>query len=93
MIHYGFRIPEEILKLIKQHAKQKGITESDMMRLVIVKGLDQETSMNTKLLLESVCLNRRIAANIDMELLNQAREDAKYMLSQLTSEQELEEFE
>lgn len=85
MIQITFRVPDNIVKKAKLLATEKGIKDAEMFRLLMARGLEAENILSTKLLLESLCLNRRIAANIDVELVEKARQDAQYMLEQISN--------
>jgi len=79
----SLRLPDELVRRIKLMAKERGSSDSEMMRVLMLRGLDQEGSLNTKLLLESLCLARRIAAVHDIELIEKARNDAQVLLEQI----------
>ena len=83
-MHISLRIKDKTVEQIKELAQQNGITVSQMTRQLITTGLDNNKVKSTKVILETLCLSRRIAANIDIELLERAREDAQILLEKIS---------
>lgn len=85
LIRICVRVDEDVAKEVKSLAIKYGIKESEMWRLVITKGLSHEVNQNTQMLIEVLCISRRLSAYTNMEVLHDAKDDAKIILDDLTN--------
>jgi len=82
----SIRISDEISKTVKRMAADRKVTPSEMWRILIVRGISLQDTPHTKIMVESLCLNRRIASQFDMALLSQAKADAKTIMEVIDSQ-------
>jgi len=86
MIQVGFRVHDATAKAVRKKAKEQNISESEVWRNIVSRGLSYEDMVATKIMLESLCLNRRIAATMDADILNSAREDTEILFSKIVND-------
>ena len=82
-MHASFRISEEVGNRVHKLASQHNIKPSQMYRILLIRGLDAESTLSIKFLIESLCLLRRLSDSVDPTLLDQAQKDADIILDEL----------
>ena len=82
-MHVTFRISDPIGARVLALASEHKVKPSDMWRLLVMRGLDAESTLTIKYLVESLCVTRRLAASVDIELLKKAQADADDILARL----------
>lgn len=78
-----FRAPEDVIDVVVLRAKEKGVSEAEVWREAAVRGLSIEDTAHLRMLAECLCISRRLAADRDIALLKQAKDDTRYILSTL----------
>jgi len=89
-MHTTIRLDGNLALKVKRYSKKYGITQSAAIRLLVGRGLDREEMTNTSMIVEALCINRRLAAHTDLEIVQQAKKDAKIILDDLLNIRSLE---
>ena len=77
------RFEDETIKRIRRLSQLHKISEADMWRLVVARGLDSEEKVALKMQVEALCLVRRLVGSTDPELYKAAKRDAISILESI----------
>lgn len=83
MVRLCVRFPDDVVIRVKKMAKERGVAEAEMWRAIVLRGLDSESNIATKYLIEALCVSRRLAASVDVDILKKAQSDADDILARL----------
>jgi len=83
MLVMHLRFPDEVVVRIKKLARKHGISEAEAWRSVVLRGLVQEEWIGTHIAVETLCIARRLAAEENIEVLKNAKEDARVLLREI----------
>ncbi len=83
MIHITTRYPETVVRRVKRLARQRGVREAELWRLIVMRGLELEEQTHTHLLAETLCIVRRFAADKNIELVKLGKQDARELLQKM----------
>ena len=83
MIRVCVRHDDSVVAQVKKMAQERNVKEADMWRLLVLRGLDMEQRITTNMIVESLCILRRFAADTDIEIVKTAKQDARNLLRQM----------
>lgn len=80
MIQVCVRVPEDMAKEVRRMAIQFGVREAEIWRRLLHRGMDAEDKILKSMQVETLCIARRMAAHMDMDVLYNAKADARNIL-------------
>ncbi len=83
MIQICVRVPEDMAKEVRRMAVELGVRESEIWRRLLHRGMDAEDKVIKSRQVETLCLARRIAAHLDMDVIYKAKADARHLLREM----------
>lgn len=83
MIRVCVRHDDSVVTKVKKLAQDRKVKEADMWRILVLRGLDNEERITTNMIVESLCILRRFAADSDIEIVKTAKQDARNLLRQM----------
>ncbi len=83
-----FSINQALKDKVVDLAEEKGLSESQVAREIFIRGLELDDLKQERMMIESLCLLRRLVADKDPALWQQAKKDATAIMVKLGIELE-----
>ncbi len=80
MIQVCVRVPEDMAKEVRRMAIKLGVREAEIWRRLLHRGMDAEDKILKSMQVETLCIARRMAAHMDIDVLYKAKADARNIL-------------
>ena len=84
----SFRIPDELKNKVEDAAERREVAESVVMRDALSRGMEFDDAHQDRMMIETLCLLRRLVADKDPELWQKAKKDAAAIMIKLGIELE-----
>ncbi len=77
------RVPDVIAARVKKLARKNGMSEPETWRNIIARGLEQDEQINTRIVVETLCILRLQASKTDPDLLKKAIDHTRIILREI----------